>query len=264
MIKSLYSGVSGMKNHQIRMDVIGNNIANVNTTAFKAGRVNFKDTLSQLISYNSGAGQGSNKANQVGSGMTLAGIDNIFTQGGLVATGRETDLAIQGNGYFAVQSQNEDGDEVIYYTRDGSFYINEEDGEGYLVNSLGYNVLNVDGEPIRLELPINSININRDGKIFVNSEDTGEVIGLKQFDNQGELIKQGSNLYIYPGEDESGLGTPGSDGLGTIEACNLEMSNVDLTNEFSNMIITQRGYQANSRVITVSDEMLQELLNLKR
>ena len=248
MIRSLYSGVSGMKNHQTRMDVTANNIANVNVTAYKSGRVNFKDVLGQAID-----------GGQVGSGITIAGIDNNFTQGSLTATGKPTDLYIQGNGLFVVQDANG----VPYYTRDGSFHVDEA---GNLVNSLGYGVCDSSGSPITgITPPIDSITIERNGEIFINGDTTAiATIGLAQFDDLQKLSKQGENLYIYTGLNEPTIASPGTTGVGTILSGNLEMSNVDLTDEFANMIVTQRGYQANSKVITTSDEMLQEVIGLKR
>ncbi len=131
MIRSLFAGVAGMKNHQIRMDVIGNNISNVNTVGFKSGRVNFQDTLYQLLK---SAGTSTNPA-QVGLGVGLAGISNNMNPGGLQFTGRTLDLGINGDGFFKVK---EPGSEKYYYTRDGVFYI---DQNGYVVNSEGYRLV---------------------------------------------------------------------------------------------------------------------------
>ncbi len=134
MLRSLYSGVSGLQNHQVRMDVIGNNVANVNTTGFKKGRVTFEDIISQTLS---GAARpteqkGGVNAMQVGLGMSVASIDNIMTQGSLQTTGKNTDIAITGEGFFVVQ----DGDK-IFHTRNGNFMI---DSSGTLVNANGLRV----------------------------------------------------------------------------------------------------------------------------
>ena len=128
MMRSLYSGVSGLQNHQTRMDVIGNNISNVNTNGFKRGRVNFQDMISQQMS---GAAKptdelGGVNPKEVGLGMTIASIDNVFTQGNLQTTGISTDLAIQGNGFFVLKSGEES-----FYTRNGAFGL---DSDGTLVN----------------------------------------------------------------------------------------------------------------------------------
>jgi flagellar hook protein FlgE len=278
MIRSLYSGVSGMKSHQVRMDVIGNNIANVNTTGFKGNRANFQDVLYQtLISPNGPVddtdGAGSVNPSQIGLGMTVASISVNMGQGPLQNTGRTLDLAIQGNGFFCVT----DGTNC-YYTRNGVFNI---DKNGYLVDSYG-NLL-VDGsgssgspgEAIRLGSGtdvVGTISIGPDGTITATNtlgEDISpdNKIGLYAFANQDGLRKVGQNYYqevtATSGEataiDESAVGT-----FSIIKSGYLEMSNVDLTDEFANLITTQRGYQANARTITTSDQMLQELLELKR
>jgi flagellar hook protein FlgE len=238
-----------MKNHQTRMDVIGNNIANVNTTGYKSSRVQFKDVLGQTIA-----------GGQVASGVTIAGINKNFTQGSQTATENSTDLYIHGNGFFGVQDPN--NTDITYYTRDGSFSVDEE---GNLVNSLGYNVCDSGGSPITgLTPPIDSISIDATGEIFLNGSDTNLKIGLATVMDLQKLSNQGNNLYKYTGTEDPEFHEPGSDNVGTVISNNLEMSNVDLTDEFSNMIVTQRGYQANSKVITTSDEMLQELIGLKR
>lgn len=266
MIRSLYSGVSGLKNHQIRMDVVGNNIANVNTTGFKAARVNFQDALSQKISQNPVTGQ-----NQVGTGVKVGNVMNIHTQGPLQNTGRDLDLAIQGDGFFQVQ----DNSGVNHFTREGTFYI---DKNYYIVNSLGMKLCDSAGNPIQItglgsNNYIGSISIKPDGTISA-SDDTGTSltisgtgkVGLTAFPNPAGLKKEGQNLYADPGTTgEAGTAimvAPGTSS--TIQSGYLEMSNVDLTEEFTNMITTQRGYQANARVITVSDTLLEELIQLKR
>ncbi|MFP5502880.1 MAG: flagellar hook protein FlgE [Candidatus Sericytochromatia bacterium] len=451
MLRALFSGVSGMKNHQTRIDVIGNNIANVNTTGFKSGRVNFADQVSQLALAASAPGgtggdRGGVNPQQVGLGMLTASIDTVMTQGNLQTTGKITDLAIQGDGFFITS----DGPNR-YYTRAGNF---DFDREGFLVNPsnglkvMGWNAqqkIDAAGEPyyeIDHSAPIGNISVpagavipprrtteiimkgNLDERIptvaptqpgdplnyfdtsseiydslgnqhFVtvrfthvgpgewtwqiqpapgqtiannaanppqtlrfgddgllidqtattppspgqynggavdiswtldstevvtttltpnfgtqlaaggmtqfatastavvadqNGYTRGELVGitidksgtangvfsngrqqllgqvaLATFTNPGGLMKEGENTYIkttnsgdaiirYAGQAEAGLITSGA----------LEMSNVDLAQQFSDMIITQRGFQASSRVITTSDEVLQELINLKR
>lgn len=261
MIRSLYSAVSGMRNHQVRMDVIGNNIANVNTTGFKAGRVNFQDILIQNIRGNSLSQLGVNSINpsQIGLGMAVESIDSFFGQGSMTITGRVLDLAIDGNGFFVV----EDSNEKKYYTRDGAFYI---DNNGDLVNASGYYVLGSDGSKINLGggENIETIRIDKSGKIYLNDETTEvATIGIDNYLNPENLSKAGNNLYKVP-DNNANPGEPFTEGRGSVQSGNLEMSNVDLTNEFANMIVTQRGYQANARLVTVSDQMLQELIDLKR
>jgi len=405
MMRSLFSGVSGLKNHQTRMDVIGNNIANVNTVAFKAGRVTFEDILSQTVegarSPQTG-GLGGVNPKQIGLGMSVAGVDTIFTPGSIETTNNPTDFAIQGSGFFVVS----DGEQV-YYTRDGAF---KESADGSLVNSSGLRlqgwmadtdgVIDTNQALQNIIIPVDdqmrpkatdsldfegnldanaaggdtwttsvqvfdslgnthnltvvfdktaentwgwnatldggtisggsgTIVFSSDGSIssgdtgaanftvaganplnlninfsqltqfggnptayigfqngyeagsldMVSTDSSGVLTGiftngqskalgqlaLANFSNPGGLLKQGGNLYQI--SNNSGLpsiGPADSGGRGSIAVGSLEMSNVDLAQEFTNMIITQRGFQANSRVITVSDEMLQDLINIKR
>lgn len=253
MIRSLYSGVSGMRNHQTRMDTIGNNIANVNTTGFKSSRVNFQDALSQKIK------SGGNSTNPafVGTGVNMASISTNFNNGPLQNTGRILDLAIQGNGFFMVSDGTND-----YYTRDGVFFI---DQGGNIVNSDGYTL---DGTTaIGTPGNIATINIAPDGAISGTYTGGGTfnagTINLYGFANNEGLTKVGKNLF----QEEtaiSGAATAVAAGSVNIASGYLEMSNVDLSEEFTNMITTQRGYQANARTITVSDTLLQELIDLKR
>lgn len=300
MLRSLFSGVSGMKSQQTKLDVIGNNIANVNTTAFKGARVTFKDMLSQTLQGASApaGGKGGTNPKQAGLGVAIAGIDTNMTQGALQPTGRSTDLAIEGNGFFTIS----DGLETRY-TRDGSFTI---DKDGYLITSEGFHVMglrntNIDdtstvptlssADTITVPSPIastdlknirvpleasiggnniklTSIGIEKDGMIKAIYGDTTVKIGqivVTNFQNPAGLTKLGGNTYINSsnsGDPEYGIAA--SAGFGNVQQGILEMSNVDLANEFTEMIITSRAFQANSRTITTSDEILQELLNLKR
>ena len=274
MIRSLFSGVSGIKAHQVRMDVIGNNIANVNTVGYKSGRANFQDMLYQTMRYPSapsgGDGAGSINPSQVGLGVSVAGIGTDMGQGPLQNTGRTLDLAIQGTGFFQVK----DDAENLYYTRNGIFTL---DANGCIVDLNG-NFLTDDGDS-EIEITggngqVGVINIESDGQITA-FDTTGEEmsvsgqIGLYSFANPEGLTKVGQNLFketTVAGGTVSGEAEP-IDTVGTttkIISGSLEMSNVDLTDEFTNMITTQRGYQASARTITTSDHLLEELLNIKR
>lgn len=304
MLRSLFSGVSGMKSQQTKMDVIGNNIANANTTAFKASRVLFKDMLSQTMQSASAPaadatkGSGGTNPKQVGLGVSIAAIDTDMSQGALQPTNRAADLAIQGNGYFIVAEKEGTG-AYFRYTRDGGFTL---DASGNLVTSEGLHVLgsmvpftggtagaetpadlskakeadlkainiplkdptDTTGSPAKLK----SYSIEKDGTIRAIYTDTPVVIGhiaLANFQNEAGLEKLGSNLYKNTSNSgDPTIGAANTSGAGSIEQGFLEMSKVDLANEFTEMIITSRAFQANSRTITTSDEMLQELLNLKR
>ena len=393
MLRSLYSGISGLRSHQTMLDVTGNNIANVNTTAFKASATQFQDTLSQL-SQGAGGPQaevgGTNPA-QVGLGVKVAGISTNFAQGSSQATGKATDIMISGDGFFVTQL----GGETLY-SRAGAF---DFDAQGRLVSPAGAivqgwngvnGVINQGGAIGNITLPLQSIipavtsssavlggnlpsdatiptTLLRDVKVYdsvgaertlsltfartatgwsvdgtdnaggtstgqigltfdasgagtasgplsvggvnidvaaltgfaklttatINSQDgaaagtlqsftlgkDGTLVGLfsnggqasigrialATFANPGGLEKAGSSEYRSTfNSGNAALGAPGTGGLGSLTGGALEMSNVDLSQEFTNLIVAQRGFQANARIITTSDEVLQELTNLKR
>ncbi|MGB9866835.1 MAG: flagellar hook protein FlgE [Bacillota bacterium] len=406
MMRSLFSAVSGLRSHQIAMDVIGENIANVNTAGYKASRVTFKEMFSQTISGASAptAGRGGTNPQQIGLGVTLGSVDSILNQGNLQPTGKVTDMAIEGNGYFVLREGNK-----TLYTRAGSFDL---DASGTLVDSSGRQVMgwmanngvfgtrsdstlttitipmgqsinatpttraawyhNLDsraeigetrvtsmtvfdslGNAHQISVSFTKTGVNEwawsasgsgisvtgngslvfdDGGKLVSStggpvevdlravgaanlsitmdfsnvtqnaaESTVELaerdgcppgsletitvdgsgvisgvysngisrpiaqIALATFPNPAGLAKSGSG--VYEESNNSGprqIDQPGTGGRGRIVPSTLELSNVDLANEFTSMITIQRGFQANSRVITAADEMLQELVNLKR
>jgi flagellar hook protein FlgE len=272
MLRSLYSGISGMRGFQTKLDVIGNNIANVNTVGFKAGRVMFKDILSQTISGVTAPidGRGGVNAKQIGLGVTLGAIDTIHTPGSAMTTNVVTDLRIDGDGFFAVKTSEDQ--EVPYLTRAGNFTL---DAERKLVNADGMLVVDLGGAPIILGDDVTAFTIAQDGEIISvsadgTSEGTDVRIGVVKVTNPAGLEKIGGNLYrstpnaILDGELEIGVANSAETGTGAIISGQLEMSNVDLTSEFTEMIVAQRGFQANSRIITTSDEVLQEVVNLKR
>ena len=398
MLRSLYSGISGLRSHQTMLDVTGNNIANVNTTAFKASAAQFQDTLSQLTQAAGGAtptAGGTNPA-QVGLGVQVAGISTNFAQGSSQATGKTTDLMINGDGFFVTSL----GGETLY-TRAGSFNFDSAgrlvSPDGAIVQGWGANngVVTDGGATGNITLPVGAIvpasastaatfsgNLPSDAALdttlvrtidvydelgnsrtisltftrmdtppkgwsvsdaatppttgsLVDNADPGvgtfsytststatefdgitidftalrgfsgqttvagatddgneagtlnsytlgadgtlvglfsngqqQAIGriaLANFVNPGGLEKAGSSAYratFNSGAVE--LGTPGAAGMGSLTSGALEMSNVDLSQEFTNLIVAQRGFQANARIITTSDEVLQELTNLKR
>jgi len=416
MMRSLFAAVSGLKTHQQRMDVIGNNIANVNTVGFKRSRVTFQDMLNQTIRGASRpvpGGRGGTNPMQIGPGVSLGSIDLIMGGSSLQDTGKNTDLGIDGDGFFILS----DGSRT-YYTRVGTFDFDEEGnlvsllngmrvqgwmpdnpdtltdirinvnesesakattqmvlggnldsrvprydasdptttnsrvllrhtvydskGQEYIVtiqltktgdNQWTWELTNIEG-PAGLNMSFDAnqsgvINFNPDGTYSavdhntiefsptgsypvnitldfskmtqygsahdaaVESQDgyksgvlesftidqNGNIVGvfsngitrnlgqiaLARFVNPAGLLKEGNSLYSITSNSGSPLiSTANSGGFGSIKPGSLEMSNVDLSTEFTEMIITQRGFQANSRVITTSDEMLQELVNLKR
>jgi len=274
MLRSLNSGVSAMQAFQQDMDVIGNDIANVNTTGFKSARVDFADALSQTLQTT-----GSGVTVQVGTGVMTDTITNQFIQGPISNTNSPSDLAISSNGFFLVRDPVSG---QTYATRAGDF-TQDSNGNGYLITSSGYRLqgysdsalttlgdIKIDNTGSGSTAGVDSFSVGPDGKVTVKLSDgvsfiRGQVL-LQNFSSPQSLIKQGNNLY-------SGLASagplaqpavPGTNGTGSIEGSALEMSNVDLANEFSQMITAQRAFQASARVITTSDEMLQELVNLKR
>ena len=401
MLRSLFSGISGLRAHQTMLDVTGNNIANVNTTGFKASQTQFQDTLSQVITSAGGAqtGVGGTNPAQVGLGTRVAGVTTNFQQGAAQLTNRSTDMMISGDGFFVVRKGADE-----FFTRAGAFNF---DANGNLVSPEGGLVqgwaaeddgtINVNGPLTDLRLPIatlmgstgtstasfegnlpadaaagtilnreisvyneggtvrqldvaftrtatgwdiaasvpgtsqaatGSLTFNADGSLAaavlptmaadpatgmaaltvdlstltgyaglqtveaatqdgraagtlqsftINADGTllgAFSNGLKQavgrvslatFTNPTGLEKAGSSMYrttVNSGDPQ--VGAADSGGRGQLSGGSLEMSNVDLSSEFTNLIIAQRGFQANSRVITTSDEMLQELVNLKR
>ncbi|WP_047981266.1 flagellar hook-basal body complex protein [Ornithinibacillus contaminans] len=384
MLRSMYSGISGMKNFQTKLDVIGNNIANVNTSGFKKGRVTFQDMMSQMTTgaqapTTGPAGNmmrgGVNPA-QVGLGSQLGSIDNIHTQGFRQTTNNPLDFALEGDGMFVLASDLVPGNlenSNVAYTRAGNFYLDEQGNivnpqglylmgytqqnnagtqitatddasiqtrittvngettieiihpennagiyaeglepevttdednniiETYILpNNVGQVVvttapdgtitvttpddpagsqgtsseLNVDGINYDLVGPINipenaqSFSVQANGTVnYVDENGNTRVAGqiaLANFSNPGGLQKAGSNLFLNSANaGYTGLIIPETEGASVVSGA-LEMSNVDLSEEFTEMITAQRGFQANTRIITTSDEILQELVNLKR
>jgi len=390
MLRALYSAISGLRSHQTMLDVTGNNIANVNTTGFKASATQFQDTLSQLVKGASGpqAGAGGTNPAQIGLGVQVAAISTNFSQGSAQATGRATDMMISGNGFFVVQSGGED-----LYTRAGSFSfdaggrlvtpdgalvqgwtavngaistsagsmgpivlpqntvapaiatssatmtgnlpndattgtvvsrdvdvydgmgssrtvtmnmtrtaggwsVTASDGTATGTDTLGFTAgkltsgatmaiggVTVDFSGVtgyaglttvvaarqdgRQAGTLQAFSIAKDGSL-VGSYSNGSTVPIAQlsmatFTNPQGLEKAGSSNYrssINTGDVT--IATAGSPGVGTLAGGSLEMSNVDLSQEFTNLIVAQRGFQANARIITTSDEILQELTNLKR
>ncbi|PYZ98024.1 flagellar basal body rod protein FlgG [Alteribacter lacisalsi] len=277
MIRSMYAGIGGMRNFQTKLDVIGNNIANVNTHGFKKGRTTFQDLVSQQVGMASGSegNRGGTNPLQVGLGSTMGSIDTVKTQGSLQSTGRMLDMAISGDGYF-IATIGEGADAQDFYTRAGNFYLDEA---GTLVNGAGMRIQGFPGEQPDPDGALGNIQIDgnefegfeisADGLISGISAD-GETTTIGQlavasFTNPEGLNKAGENLYQQSANSgEASPGIPGDEGRGDLVVGALEMSNVDLAEEFAEMIVGQRGFQANTRMITTSDEILQELVNLKR
>lgn len=304
MMRSLYSAISGLKNHQIKMDVIGDNIANVNTTGFKRSRVSFGTMLSQTTrgasSPTTTPARGGTNAIQIGLGATIGSIDKMMGQGSAQYTGQSTDMMLQGDGFFIL---NNGGIQV--YTRAGGFGLDDEGNledpatgalvQGYAPTTSGgignitiklgspaaYDVTYTSGATSGLsvaasDLSLESYSIDQSGVItgvYTNLSGTGPKsvsatigqVAVATFANGGGLENVGNNFFVESNNSgPANIGSPGTGGRATIIPNNVEMSNVDLSQEMTDMIVAQRGFQANSRVITVSDTLLQELIDLKR
>lgn len=379
MLRSLYSAISGLKNHQVKMDVIGNNIANVNTTGFKRSRVTFSTMLSQTMrgASSPSANQGGTNPAQIGLGSMLGSIDQIMTPGSSQSTGKDTDVMIQGSGFFVLQNNGQ-----TVYSRAGAFSqdsngslidpgtgakvmgymwgaddmtpanmndpahpmepikfalgevppsenftisddawvktgtdpltgddiwtfsnpaliganatvsagkLNSQTGTitatsaattpptpppGVTVDTITYDATD-DGTPTGKPIPratLNSFSIDQSGVVTgVYSNGAASAthrigqLAIAKFSNDAGLSNLGGSFYAASNNSgAASIGVAGSEGRGTIIPSAVEMSNVDLSQEFTDMIVTQRGFQANSRVITVSDSLLQELIDLKR
>ena len=279
------AAVSGLDAYQEQMDIIGNNIANLNTTGYKSATGNlvdaFSDTLQAATAATSSGTNGTNPE-QIGTGVMTGSITNDWSSGGLNATGVASNMAINGNGFFVVQDPVSG---TQYVTQDGTFSMNTN---GNLVNSagmelVGYNTSSLSGTigPIQIATtgmpstssptaPLTSYTIGGNGIITVNLSDgtsfpRGQVL-LQNFTDPQALTSVGNNLYSNTG-NAGGLsapGTPGSTSLGTIQSGALELSNVDLSAQMADLITAQRAFEANSKIITTSDELLQDMVNLKR
>ena len=271
MLRSMFAGVSGLRSHQTMMDTVGNNISNINTHGYKSSRTTFQDALYQTIRGATGADddQGGVNPTQVGLGARVAGIDQNFSQGGLQTTNRATDMAIDGDGFFVVSEVENPGDgDGLMFTRNGAFSFDEQ---GRLVTGNGQFVLD-EGEAVIEYADISElsdISVGNDGLITGRTSAGDEVeigtLGIATFANPNGLTRVGNSMFAESvNSGEGNIGAPGDDGAGVTQGGVLEMSNVDLAEEFTNLIMAQRGFQANSRTITTSDEMLQELVNLKR
>ena len=282
LIGTLTDGVSALKAFSKDLEVIGNNISNVNTTAFKSSSSSFAEQFSNTLK----ASTSNSAAMQIGTGVALKSINVNYGQGALSTTGQTTDVGISGNGFLLVSNGTD-----VYATRVGSLHW---DVNGKLVNDQGLFVKGVVGDPTLAASPIGniakgtppvsttlmSIGIGKDGTVTESYSDgtsakTGRIL-LQQFGMPSSLMSAGNGLFssMANANPLNGLFTaaaavpanytPNSGSAGSIEAGTLELSNVDLTQEFANMITAQRSFQANSRLVTVSDTMLEEIVNLKR
>jgi flagellar hook protein FlgE len=297
MMRGMYSAISGLKTHQVLLDVTANNLANVNTVGYKGARTTFSDALSQTVRAGaaSTAGSGGTNAAQVGLGVRLGSIDNLMGTGGFQSTGNALDVAIQGEGWFRVTNTspnpadptaNPPAADSIQYTRAGNFSRNDQGflvtQDGYYVTGHGATATGPSTTPAYLSIPANAtdVSIAQDGSVsFIppsgytlpagQATQGGRVVAgyltMAKFSNEPGMERVTNNRWRASGASGAEVvETPGVNGFGTSQGGALEMSNVDLATEFTNMITAQRGFQANSRVISTADQMLSDLVNLSR
>lgn len=262
MIRSLFTAATGMQAQQINVDVISNNIANVNTVGFKRSRADFQDLLYQNIKapgVPSAEGIQIPSGIQIGLGVKPVAVQKLFTQGDFITTNNDLDLVIEGDGFFQVTRP----DGTVAYTRAGAFKL---DRDGRIVNSDGLPI-----EPaITIPADTTKVTVGFDGRVTVlqaGSTTPTEIgtIETARFVNPAGLQAIGKNLFLST--DSSGeaiVGLPGTEGRGAINQGFLEMSNVNVVEELSNLIIAQRAFDLNSKAVQASDEMLQTSGNLKR
>lgn len=280
MVRSLWSAATGMKAQQTNVDNISNNIANVNTLGYKTKKAEFKSLLYQTLQTNSTNNVGENKpiSAQVGLGARVSDISTSFTQGNLLPSDSPYSIAIEGEAFFKVRRPNGE----IAYTRDGSFTVSPEGENNMLCTSDGYPVLDQYNNPILFPntYKATDITVDENGGIFVRTADgqdqrftmqnaAGEGyevnIGLVQFNNPDGLDALGGNLYgetVVSGQPMEEVFTENIEKSKTHQF-RLEGSNVQVVDEMVNLIVAQRAYEMNSKMVTASDEMMQQANNMR-
>ena len=294
MMRGMYSAISGLKVNQTMLDVTANDLSNVNTVGYKSARTTFQDSLSQLVRGAAAPGQGTGGSNalQVGLGVQLGSVDNLMQGGAPMTTGSPLDVYIQGEGWFRVANGTPPAVPTadFRWTRAGNFTRNSE---GFLITTTGQYVIgrgatatpdgrggftyapNATDSYIRIPPGSTDPAIGQDGSVsYVDNDPASPTngqrvvagyIALGRFANEAGLQRVGGSMWMESASSgPATVDTAGVNGNGDTIGGLLEMSNVDLANQFTTMITAQRGFQANSRVISTSDEMLQDLVNLKR
>jgi flagellar hook protein FlgE len=299
MMRGMFAAISGLRVNQTMLDVTANDLSNVNTIGYKSARVSFADALTEVQRGASGATGTTGGTNpvQIGLGVQLSSIDNLMNSGSLQSTGNPLDVAIQGPGLLRVGGGQPPaappyttGLPASYeFTRAGNLTTNTK---GFLTTQGGLYVVGRNAVATTvggvttyapgttdsyIDVPPGSsdLAIGQDGGVsYVDQNTTSPTyqqrvtagyIALATFPNQSGLQRTGGSLWTATANSGAAvIGTPGTTGFGQTIAGELEMSNVDLASEFTSMITAERGYQANSRVITTADEMLQDLVNMKR
>jgi len=272
MMRSLWTAATGMTNQQLNVDTIANNLSNVNTVGYKKERLEFQTLLYETMQRATldAANQTGRPVNlQVGHGVRSVVTSRMFGMGNLEATGNELDFAIEGEGFFVVRR----GDNDTVYTRDGALKLSIV-GDGMMVTtSDGYAVLNTEGEPIIIPdgVSVSSVVVDETGAFYYTDADNAYQaldfqFDLVQFANRQGLEAIGGNFFKITPASGGPLSEAEGDTvkISRIRQKYLEMSNVNVADEMVNLIIAQRAYELNSKVITTSDEMLQQANNLKR
>ena len=270
MVRSLWTGATGMIAQQLNVDNISNNLANVNTTGYKSEAMEFKSLLYQTVQTKTTTANGENKpiGAEVGLGVRNSSITSIFTQGSLLESSGPANFAIDGNGFFGIRG--DDGN--TYYTRNGHFVFAVGNNGMTLTTSDGLPVLNSSGEPIVLDSDavVSKVTISKDGTLYYpddkgNPQSLGITIGLWQFNNPAGLSKEGDSLYSVTSASGAAMNEASNTNLtkSSLKQGYLEGSNVQIADEMVNLIVAQRAYEMNSKVITTSDEMLQQANQLK-
>ena len=259
MERALWSAVTGMRAQELSLDVISNNLANINTNGFKNSRVRFQDIMyASLVIPGAASANGEVGGVQVGHGTRVASTTRSLAQGALIESGNMLDFAIEGDGFFEIAMP--DGSSA--YTRDGSFRMN---GAGEVITSDGYRVVGFDA----IDPGTTEVTVANDGSFTatVNGQTVNKArISLTRFLNPESLRAIGRNLFKETeasGAPETGL-APGENGMGGIAHRYVERSNVNTATELVNMITTQRAYEATSKAIRTSDEMLMTANQLAR
>ncbi len=260
MMRSLWTGATGMIAQQLNIDVISNNLANVNTASFKKSRAEFEDLMYQNMRIAGSTTEGDNRIPvglQVGMGVRPVAVHKFFTQGDFQNSGNPLDIAIEGDGFFQVEV----GDQ-LQYTRAGAFKL---DQDGTIVTANGYVLQPEFSVPSETR----SISVSESGHLMCLDSQGEEIastdIPLYTFINPAGLDARGRNLYTpTEASGEPVEGVPGDENVGTLAQGFLEMSNVEVVDEMVNMIVGQRAYEMNSKAIQTSDTMLQTAIQVKR
>lgn len=271
MVRSLWSAATGMIAQQTAVDTISHNIANINTTGYKSSQNEFKSLLYQELQSKTTSANGETKPidSQVGLGVRSSSITTVFTQGNFYESSSPTAFALSGAGFFAVQGT--DGE--TYYTRNGNFMLSTDQNGLTLSTSDGEPVLDSNGKKITFDKSMSSsrISISGDGEFFYpdennNPKSLGVKIGVYQFNNPSGLEKKDSSLYKVTGSSGNAINEATTNGITPSKVVQgyLEGSNVQLADEMVNLIVAQRAYEANSKAITTSDEMMGQANQLKR